>query len=67
MATRKREVALLATCYCSRRTMLDLERHSHQKFELQAGEVVPVGGFLRALPKAAEAPDEESMRRRWMT
>lgn len=57
----QREVALLATmlllatCYA----LISNAIRIFKKFELQAGEVVRFGDFLRALPKAAEAPDEE--------
>jgi len=57
----QREVALLATmlllatCY----TLVSNAIRIFKKFELQAGEVVRFSDFLRALPKADEAADEE--------
>ena len=46
---------LLATCYA----LVSNAMRNFKKFELQAGEVVRFGDFLRALPKAAEANDED--------
>ena len=57
----QREVALLATamllatCY----SLVSNALRIFKKFELQAGEVVRFGDFLRALPKATEANDDD--------
>jgi len=46
---------LLATCYALISNALRIFR----KFELQVGEVVRFGDFLRALPKSEEVDDED--------
>ena len=46
---------LLATCYA----LVSNAVRIFKKFELREGEVVRFGDFLRALPKAAEAADED--------
>ena len=57
----QREVALLATmmllatCYA----LVSNAMRIFKKFELREGEVVRFGDFLRALPKAHEAADED--------
>ena len=57
----QREVALLATfmllatCYA----LVSSAMRIFKKFELTAGEVVRFGDFLKALPKAVEADDDQ--------
>ena len=46
---------LLATCYA----LVSNAVRIFKKFELREGEVVRFGDFLRALPKATEAADED--------
>ena len=48
-------ILLLATCYA----LISNAMRIFKKFELQAGEVVRFGDFLRALPKATEEDDED--------
>ena len=45
---------LLTTCYA----LVSNAIRIFKKFELQVGEVVRFGDFLRALPKADEVADE---------
>lgn len=48
-------ILLLATCY----TLVSNAIRIFKKFELQAGEIVRFSDFLRALPKADEAAEED--------
>ena len=48
-------VLLLATCYA----LVSNAFRIFKKFELQAGEVVRFGDFLRALPKSEEADEDD--------